>query len=274
MKIVLAKTSGFCKGVERAVNLTLQQPINSRCVLGSLVHNSEVIENIKQNGIAFETEPKLDYSEFVISAHGVPFGVVEKLEGKTVLDATCPNVRKLFSVSSRCKDDVCLIIVGNSEHIEVANALSFSDNYLCLPNDRVADDLLSDILKTDFSKYFLAFQTTTARSIADEYSEKIKQLLGYRVEIVDTVCSAVEKRVSEAVEIAKKVDFMIVIGDKKSANCKTVFEECQKANQSVCFVETPSDLPIIEAETVGVTAGASVPKSQIQRVIDDLKSKK
>lgn len=274
MKIVLAKTAGFCKGVEKAVTKAMQPPINSRCVLGSLVHNDEVIATLKKQGISFENEPKNEFSEFVISAHGIPSFVCEKLKGKTVLDATCPNVRKLFSVSSRCKDDVCLILIGNEEHVEIVNALSYADNCLCLPNDRVDENLLSRIAKTDFAKFILAFQTTTAREIADEYSKRIKQMLGDKVEIADTLCFAVEKRVREAVEIAKQVETIIVIGDRKSANCKTIFEECKKVSGSVYFVESPIDLPFLDVESVGVTAGASVPDSQIERIIEAMKGKK
>ena len=271
MKIIVADTAGFCFGVERAVRIATEGVIESRCVLGSLVHNSEIIAGVKKKGIAFENEPKEVYSEFVISAHGVPSFFDEKLTGKKVLDATCPRVKRVFAIASNCKNDVCFLFVGNSKHVETQNALSYAENYVLLSNDFVDERALSEASKPKYSKYVLAFQTTTRRSIAVAYSEKAKAVFGASVEITNTLCPNVEKRVLESIEIAKRVDSMIVIGDKTSANCKTLYLECKAVNENTFFVENEIKINLEGFGVVGVTAGASVPKSQIERILELLK---
>lgn len=269
MKIVVARTAGFCGGVKRAVKIATEGNWDARLVLGSLVHNKRVIEALKNQGISFSDTPIEGYDDYVVSAHGIPFSMYSELPNDKVRDATCPIVEKLFSYCQKAQASV--LIVGDANHVEIKNAVSYVKNRVEVLCPRMVDiDKLEKIARNESEQFILVFQTTVSQKIADEYKEVTTRLFGDRVTVHDTLCPSVSKRINEGREIASKVEKMVVIGDRASANCNTLFRECQAVNPDTIFVENADEIYSFEAESVGITAGASVPDEIIREVYEKI----
>lgn len=299
MKVLVAKSAGFCGGVKRAVELTKQGIPNKKYVLGSLVHNKEVVSELKNMGIAFSDRPMFDYDEVVISAHGTTSFLYDSIKNQKITDATCLNVKKIIDIAKKIDENSLLIMVGDSNHSEVKNVISFAKNAVVLPRDRFDISVISKIVmptevetshqernserslnavsgitqsfeRKKFDNYYLVYQTTLEDEVANLYFEELKKVLGNKLTAFDTRCSSVKRRILESVDIAKQVQLMVVIGDKTSANCNTIFNECKKYNANTIFVENENDLPKIDFEIVGLTAGASVSLETIEKVKNKL----
>lgn len=270
MKITVAQTAGFCGGVKRAIEIATKEESGSRLVLGSLIHNKRVIENLKNKGISFSDEPKNGYDRYIVSAHGIPFSMYSELQAERVLDATCPIVKKLFSICENATEEV--LLVGDIDHVEIKNAVSYVKTQVeILSPQTVEIEKLERFVQNKQAKFILAFQTTLSKKTADEYKNAVIRLFGERVRVFDTLCPSVSKRINEGKEISANVDEMIVIGDRASANCNTLYRECKSVNSNTIFVENGNDVPLINVEKVGITAGASVPNEIIQEVYKKIK---
>lgn len=269
MKITVADTAGFCGGVKRAIEIATKKRTGSRLVLGSLIHNKRVIEQLKSEGISFSDEPKRGYDCYIVSAHGIPFSMYSDLQSDSLADATCPIVKKLFSICENATEVV--LLVGDIDHVEIKNAVSYVKTQVeVLSTHAVEIERLERLAQDKEKKFVLAFQTTLSKKSADKYKNAVIRLFGERVRIFDTLCPSVSKRINEGKEIAGNVDRMIVIGDKASANCNTLYEECKAVNSNTIFVENANDVPLLDDECVGMTAGASVPDEIIQEVYEKL----
>lgn len=274
MNIILDKNAGFCFGVKKAVEKTLNTIENNKnkkvYTYGPLIHNQQVIEHLKKLGvIEIESLPNnIDPdSLIVIRSHGVPKSVLENMYsmGLDIVNCTCPFVSRIHKiVEEKYNDGYKIIIAGDEKHPEVIGINGWCNNEAIVIDDEKNVDKLSY-----YDKICLVAQTTFSKNLWHRIKERVKDKFK-EVEIFDTICSATENRQNSVTELAQKVDAMIVIGGFNSSNTKKLYEIAKQYCDSTYHIETAKDLPkekIIKAETVGVTAGASTPDWIIKEVI-------
>lgn len=282
--IKLAKFAGFCYGVKRAVDtvkkLKADNPDKNIYVLGELIHNSQVIQELDTMGIQTVDEiPQNTNGICVIRSHGASPKVFEdiKKSGLEIVDLTCLDVKKVQQQAIElAKEDYFLVIVGKSEHPEVvaikANAEQYSGNVVVASTPEQLKPFEEQIKK--HKKVGVVVQTT-------QRLENLKTIIDYltpiskELRIKNTICQSTTMRQTEARELAKENDLMIVVGSKKSANT-THLAEILKDYSETIHIENVSELKdyknIIEkSKDIAVTAGASTPQSVIEKVVKELK---
>lgn len=275
MKVIKAKTAGFCFGVKRAVETVYEQADTCEGPIytyGPIIHNEEVVRDLENRGVKVlrseEALDRIDGGTVIIRSHGVEKRIYDKLEKKgiRVVDATCPFVKKIHNiVRKESAQGRYILIIGNPEHPEVTGIRGWAGKNAAVVQN--ADD----IEKTDFSKMqkiCVVSQTTFNYNKFKDLVEIIKKK-SYDVSVLNTICNATKERQTEAESIAKSVDAMIVIGDKHSSNTQKLFEICQKACNNTYYIQTLDDLDLNQlgsVETVGITAGASTPNNIIEEV--------
>lgn len=283
MEIKKAETAGFCFGVKRAVETVykeLQKEENraiSIYTYGPIIHNEEVVKNMEKRGVkVLRSEEELESVTrgiIIIRSHGVSETTCKKLEsrGLTVVDATCPFVKKIHNiVKKESEQGRHIIIVGNPEHPEVKGIKGWAgENVSVIQNAKEAETL---VLMSG-NEVCIVAQTTFNYNKFKELVEIILEK-SYDVSVLNTICSATKERQAEARSIAEEVDAMIVIGDKHSSNTQKLFEICQKACKDTYYIQTLDDLDLNQlgsVETVGITAGASTPNNIIEEVQNNVR---
>lgn len=281
MKVELAKSAGFCFGVEKAVNTVYEEAKNENEIvytLGPIIHNEEVVKDMKKRGVEavkMEDLDSLPKGTVIIRSHGVSRDVYNfvKNSGHRVVDATCPFVKKIHAiVSVQSGKGKTVVIIGNPDHPEVMGIKGWGDkNTYAVEN---IEQLINLGLKKD-EEIIIVAQTTFNHKKFQEIIDKIS-LLGYDVRCFNTICNATQERQAEAKKIASNVDAMIVIGDKKSSNTGKLVEICQEECKNTVFIQTLEDLnydALLSVDSVGITAGASTPKHIIEEVQNIVRSK-
>lgn len=281
MKVELAKSAGFCFGVEKAVNTVYEEAKKENEIvytLGPIIHNEEVVKDMKKRGVEavkMEDLASLPKGTVIIRSHGVSRDVYNfvKQSGHRVVDATCPFVKKIHAiVSVQSGKGKTVVIIGNPDHPEVMGIKGWGDeNTYAVEN---IEQLINLGLKKD-EEIIIVAQTTFNHKKFQEIIDKIS-LLGYDVRCFNTICNATQERQAEAKKIASNVDAMIVIGDKKSSNTGKLVEICQEECKNTVFIQTLEDLnydALLSVDSVGITAGASTPKHIIEEVQNIVRSK-
>ena len=281
MKVELAKSAGFCFGVEKAVNTVYEEAKKENEIvytLGPIIHNEEVVKDMKKRGVEavkMEDLASLPKGTVIIRSHGVSREVYNfvKQSGHRVVDATCPFVKKIHAiVSVQSGKGKTVVIIGNPEHPEVMGIKGWGDeNTYAVEN---IEQFINLGLKKD-EEIIIVAQTTFNHKKFQEIIDKIS-LLGYDVRCFNTICNATQERQAEAKKIASNVDAMIVIGDKKSSNTGKLVEICQEECKNTVFIQTLEDLnydALLSVDSVGITAGASTPKHIIEEVQNIVRSK-
>ena len=280
MKVIKAKTAGFCFGVKRAVDTVYEQvdtcsgPIYT---YGPIIHNEEVVKDMESKGVVvLRTEEELDDlsgGTVIIRSHGVEKRIYDKLEAKgiRIVDATCPFVKKIHNiVQKESAAGKYILIIGSPDHPEVIGIRGWSGEHAAVIQN--ADD----IENIDFSKnrkICVVSQTTFNYNKFKDLVEIIKKK-SYDISVLNTICNATKERQTEAQSIAESVDAMIVIGDKHSSNTQKLFEICRKACNNTYYIQTLDDLDLNQlgsVETVGITAGASTPNNIIEEVQNNVR---
>ena len=280
MKILLAKTAGFCFGVNRAVNMVYDLLDNNKKVatLGPIIHNKEMVSELENRGVKTLSDVlQADQdSVVVIRSHGVAKSVTEILDLNKIdyVDATCPFVSKIHNLVA--KADVPVLIAGDKNHPEVCGIIGHC-NTQCFAFMNV--DELNKILQENdnfaTNSLILVAQTTFNQKEWKKISEVVKKVCT-NAEIFDTICNATVKRQEEADYIADMSDVVIVIGDRHSSNTGKLFLICKSKCDRTYLIETADELADINfdnAATVGVTAGASTPNRIIKEVLDVMNEK-
>ena len=274
MEIRVAKTAGFCFGVERAVKMVYDQireasgPIYT---YGPIIHNEEVVRDLESRGVRVLQEgtvPEENGATVIIRSLGVTNAVMDLLEqsGARVLDATCPFVKKIHRLVRQETDlGRQIVIVGNSSHPEVEGIVGWC------PKGAVVVSNPEEAEKTVFPPGIpvsVVCQTTfTYKKFQDVIEIFLKK--GYDINVLNTICNATSERQSEARQIAAQGDGMIVIGGKSSSNTQKLFEICKTECDNTIYIQTVKDLSDEWLSTVsrlGITAGASTPKNIIEEV--------
>ena len=275
MEVQIAKTAGFCFGVERAVNSVYEQIEKGGKIYtyGPIIHNESVVEDLAKKGVeVISSEEELKHVKdgtLILRSHGVEKKIYDILEknGIAYVDATCPFVKKIHKIVEKASNEGdTIIIVGNPAHPEVEGICSYinGDFYVVESVEEAAAlNLAKDKKITIVSQ--TTFNSTKFKDIVDIFDKK-----GYYSSVVNTICNATAERQSEAKTIAAEVDAMIVIGGAHSSNSRKLFEICSKECNLTFFIQTKDDLNRVElpesVELVGITAGASTPKKIIEEV--------
>ncbi len=276
MQITLAKTAGFCFGVNRAVNMLydlVEQGVKV-CTLGPIIHNPQVIEDLKSRGVDIIDDVKNAKSDkkVVIRTHGVERDILEFCQCNNIdhIDATCPFVKKIHKiVQKNSNENLPVLIAGDKTHPEVVGIKSYCLGECYVFNS--ADELEFIFSEHQFNqeKPFIVVSQTTFS--IKEWKKCVKKInLHYTNAIIfDTICSATEERQAEALELSQKNDMMIIIGGRTSSNTAKLKAVCEP-NCPTYLIETAKellDIAFCDVQSIGVTAGASTPDSIIKEVL-------
>ena len=275
MPVILAKSAGFCYGVERAVKLAEQtaREKGSCVMLGSIIHNAHVVRELEALGArqVDDISQVRPGETVIIRSHGETRQVYQQLEalGAEVVDATCPNVRRIQRlVAGAGEEGRTPLIIGEQHHPEVLGAASWSEDSVIVDGPAALEAWLAEDPARRTMPLMAVAQTTYIRTLWDDCVKILKKQCT-NVKISDTICNATHKRQSEAAEIAAKSDVMVVVGDRKSANTKHLTEICSARCPVVYQVERVNELKgdfLNGCSVAGLTAGASTPAGIIKEV--------
>ena len=277
MKITLAKTAGFCFGVNRAVQMVydLVEEGKKVCSLGPIIHNAQMVEELKEKGVSIVNSPEEAQkgSILIIRSHGVDRATYESAErcGVEIADATCPFVAKIHKiVDDESKQGNLIMVAGDKEHQEVKGIVGHCNgDVVVFSSDEELDNLVEErpeILEKEVS---VVAQTTFNAKKWEKVQKKLKKLYT-NPKIFDTICNATSMRQSEARALAECNDVMIVIGGRHSSNTSKLFDVCASLCEKTHLIETAVELEpewFMGCEKVGVVAGASTPAGIIKEVI-------
>ena len=275
MPVILAKSAGFCYGVERAVKLAEQtaREKGSCVMLGSIIHNAHVVRELEALGArqVDDISQVRPGETVIIRSHGETRQVYQQLEalGAEVVDATCPNVRRIQRlVAGAGEEGRTPLIIGEQHHPEVLGAASWSEDSVIVDGPAALEAWLAEDPARRTMPLMAVAQTTYIRTLWDDCVKILKKQCT-NVKISDTICDATHKRQSEAAEIAAMSDVMVVVGDRKSANTKHLTEICSARCPVVYQVERVNELKgdfLNGCSVAGLTAGASTPAGIIKEV--------
>lgn len=284
MKVIVSKRAGFCFGVRRAIKMSRETLGNAKkegnlnvYTLGPLVHNPDVIKQLEKEGIfSIDATSSIKKGYLVIRTHGTaPKIYKEALKRKLkVIDATCPLVRKIHDiVRDLTSNGYKIIIIGHKDHPEVKGIAAYaSSGCKVIESVNEAKKFAKEKKVTD--KLGIVVQTTF---MLDNFRAIIPILIDKAQEcrIYNTICSETKLRQAETLELAKKVDIMIVVGGKDSSNTRRLFEICKKCCPSTYLVEGAKHIKadwFRGKKTAGLTAGASTPDWVIEEIVDKIKA--
>lgn len=270
-KVTVARPTGFCTGVERAIRLARRGKEKHGTVytLGALVHNPSVLEELEQEGIrAVRRVSDARGGALVIRAHGCPPGVLEQCRelGITTVDATCPYVRKVQNVARRLKDqNYVVVVVGERNHPEVKSILGHSGK---------AGKVYAPRMRLGDTKVGVVAQTTTSHARLSEAVANLGERRYTELRVFDTICEEVTARQEAAARLAGVCDLVIVVGGRNSANTSRLAEIVQDGGADMVHVERARELArkSLEGRTrVGVVAGSSTPAWVVREVVASAK---
>ena len=279
MKVMLAKSAGFCYGVHRAVELAEQTAqLGKPCVmLGSIIHNKDVVAHLAAQGLyAVETPAQVpEGSAVIIRSHGESREVHQRLEqqGAEILDATCPNVKCIHQIVQQAEQRGRVpVIVGTHDHPEVVAIAGWCRMPVVLSGEEELESWLSQEPGRREMPLTFVSQTTSTKKIWEGCVKKAKKECT-NAEFFDTICGATSKRQEEARQLAQTCGLMVVVGDRQSSNSKRLGEICRESCPHVLLIERAEDLDLSQlpkADMVGITAGASTPAWIIKEVYDKM----
>ena len=275
MEITVAKSAGFCFGVQRAVDSVykeLEENSGKIYTFGSIIHNEQVVEDLNKKGIevidTVEQLKKIKEGTVVIRSHGVAKEIYDILEQQKLkmVDATCPFVKKIHNiVLDESNNGKTIIIIGNDNHPEVEGIKGWVNGEVIVINK---EEQIEKLSLPEQTKACIVSQTTFNHNKFNYLVEIIRKK-GYDITVVNTICNATHVRQVEAQKISSKVDGMIVIGGKNSSNTQKLYDICRNECENTFYVQTVKDLNLHELKSlksIGITAGASTPKNIIEEV--------
>ena len=278
-EVILAKSAGFCFGVKRAVDTVYEQTGKKNVnTLGPIIHNEEVVKDLEKKGVfVINTMEELDditEGTVIIRSHGVSSAVYEALQkkGVEIVDATCPFVLKIHNiVKQESANGKQIVIIGNEKHPEVEGIMGWSKTQVhVVDTAEKAQNLQLDPQREVCIVSQTTFNYNKFKELVEIISEK-----GYNIIIRNTICNATEERQTEAREIAKRVDAMIVVGGSSSSNTRKLYEICKNECKDTYYIQTLNDLDMTslgKADCIGITAGASTPNNIIQEVYTNVRT--
>ena len=274
MKVSLASALGTCFGVKDAINLALEPQFKGDLtIVGQLVHNRQVNESLKKNGVSVvdgaDALDEIKTKKVMITAHGAAEKMKKKLTdaGLVVFDASCPLVMRVHNtIKSMVDKNYFPVVIGQEDHVEVKGIVGDLDDYVVVGSE----DDLEKLRATGKRKFGIVSQTT-------QQVEKVEQIVGKirkmdcvdDVAFVNTICQPTRDRQIAVGDLADQVDLMIVIGGYNSSNTKKLVQVCDERSVEAHHVEASSQLDkqwFINKKHVGITAGTSTPEYIINDV--------
>ncbi len=270
-KISVARTAGFCFGVRRALDKTLEilnESDNTVRTLGPLIHNEQVLDILRMRGVtALGADEPINGKTIIIRAHGVtPQALKELKEDEArICNATCPKVSHVQAIVKKyARRGYDVLIVGDTGHAEVEGLLGYAEG-----RGRVVSGPDQARLIESFDRVCIVAQTTQNTEIFHETVEVVRAV-SRECLVFDTICSATSDRQQEVLELAQRSDLMVIVGGKSSANTRRLADLAQEHCRTV-LIRSPEELDrgtLEGVHRIGVTAGASTPSWVIRQVID------
>ena len=286
MKVKAAKSAGFCFGVQRAVDTVRREALSGRYkhifTYGPVVHNIMVTGELADMGVKIAAgieeirelskEDGLSDSCIIIRAHGISdseYDILNSIRGLTVVDATCPYVAKIHDiVREHSLMGETVIVTGDPDHPEVKGITGcIKGEYFVIPDTESAE--LFEL--SPEKKVCLVSQTTFNHQKFEDIVDILKKKL-YYVTVVNTICNATLRRQSETLLLSRECDAMIVIGGRDSSNTRKLYDICRSVCRATYFIQCSDDLKLVTIDDsvrcIGITAGASTPKTIIEEVLN------
>lgn len=276
MEIIVAKNSGLCYGVKRALNLakeTRHERNGKVLTLGDLIHNPQVIVDLKKQGIhSIENLNELKKGTIIIRSHGISPEVYESLEEKNmeIVDATCPivkRIQKLVEILAENKEEI--IIVGNKDHPEIKGLIGFSQERGIIVENEIQIKHLPHKKK----------RAVLAQSTQDLYifGKIVTALIEKTVElrVYNTICHSTQTRQKSTSELASQVDTLFIVGGKNSSNTQKLYQISKRILPETYFVENAEQITpemLKRAKKIGISGGASTPHEAIQEAVEKIKN--
>lgn len=274
MKVSLASAMGTCFGVQDAINLAMSPEFNNELtIVGQLVHNPQVSDSLKQNGVSLvpgiEDIDKIKTKKVMITAHGAAEKTKQRLHdaGFIVYDASCPLVMRVHqTIKVLVSKGYFPVVIGQKDHVEVKGIVGDLDDHLVINSE----EDFPKIEKSGNRKLGIVTQTTQQRDKVEALVEKIRAL-DYvdEVSFVNTICQPTHDRQVAVHELADQVDLMIVIGGYNSSNTKKLVHVCGEKGIEAHHIESYDQLDknwFVGKQHVGITAGTSTPENVINEV--------
>lgn len=275
MRVIKAKTAGFCFGVKRAVDQVYElagKKEGAVYTYGPIIHNEEVVNDLEKKGVQVlhtkEELVALEKGTVVIRSHGVAREIYEQIQGKRLelVDATCPFVKKIHRIVKREGENGReIVIIGNATHPEVEGIKGWCVSKVTV----IGNEEEAQKYETDSDKGICIVSQTTFNYKKFNKLVEILSKKRYDILVLNTICNATEERQQEARKIAAEVDAMVVIGGKHSSNTQKLFEICKEECKNTYYIQTLEDLDVQSMQSmscVGITAGASTPNNIIEEV--------
>lgn len=280
MKIEKAKELGFCSGVRRAVKLLEEaaQAYGEVETLGAVVHNRQVVENLSQIGVrVVESLEQVQGKVVAIPSHGMARSTIEEIKerGFQIVDTTCPRVRKVQRrVEELAKGGFGIILFGDAYHSEVRGMLNRAEG----KGVATLDSEIAWNYDKSLRRLAILSQTTQEPAHFAQFASQLVAFLTPQVDevcIVNTICDATRKRQEAALELARRVDLVIVIGGYDSSNTQRLAEVCASTGVETHHIEAAGEVREgwLKKQHIGITAGASTPDQVIQEVILKIEGK-
>ena len=276
MKVVLAENAGACYGVQRALDLAIEASKShaKAYTLGPLIHNPGVVADLESLGVhVAESADEVDEGTIIIRSHGITPEEYAKVEarGLPIVDATCPHVARAQKAAAELAAQGCrVIVVGEEGHPEVEGLKAWARREGAKVDVVASPDTVPSDLRAPIG---VVVQTTQKRENLDAVVDAI-QSQGITPIVKRTICLATRHRQDSAAELASQVDAIVVIGGRNSSNTTRLFEICAEICPRTHHIESTDEIDPAWFEgctTIGVTASASTPETQIKAAIDCLK---
>ena len=276
MEVILADKAGFCFGVKRAINMASEAAVSRKgkvYTYGPLIHNPQAVESLRREGLEIINDVgELDSGVLILRSHGIHPGLLKGINPSKIeiIDATCPFVKKTQEKAKLLYEEgYRVVVLGQAEHPEVRAIVGYAGDEAVVinPNQSLPELDLG-------AKVGVVAQTTLN-------IENFKQVVGHllattkELRIFNTICNATAETQKAALELARRVDLMIVVGGRNSANTTRLAKLCATCGHPSHHIETASELELEwfgGAKRVGVTAGSSTPGWVIEEVLDRLRS--
>ncbi len=281
-EVIVAGSAGFCFGVRRAVQTCYEQAEKGKkpiYTFGPIIHNEQVVDDLSAHGVKvlhhLEELDALSEGTVIIRSHGVAKEVCDRVveRGLTLVDATCPFVKKIHNiVRQRSMQGEHIIIIGNRDHPEVRGIIGWASGPVTVietPEEAECFCLKNKNNPVEKNIVCIVSQTTFNHKKFNNLVEILGNLRYSKFDVLNTICNATEERQTEAQELAARCDAMIVIGGKHSSNTQKLVEICRKECPDTFFIQKLVDLDfrrLPSSGCLGITAGASTPNILIEEV--------
>ena len=283
MEVTVAKSAGFCFGVKRAVDTVYQQIETGRkpvYTYGPIIHNEQVVGDLEKKGVrVIPSEEELEKITEGSRDYPFPRRLQRDLRkesvrrGWTLVDATCPFVRKIHRiVEQESEKGRHVVIIGSEPHPEVEGIKGWARGPVTvISTAEEAEQFVPEAGKQVSIVAQTTFNYNKFKDLVEIFSKK-----SYDISVLNTICNATEERQTEARDLARTADAMIVIGGRHSSNTQKLYEICKEECKNTYFIETLVDLdtkPFQSFGRVGITAGASTPNKIIEEVQNNVRIK-